>query len=169
MAPIRIARQHDLQKIIEIYNQAVRRGFHTADITPLSLLDRLHWFKDHNNTKYPIYVFEKENKVVGWLSISPYRKGREALRFTAEVSYYIDENFQRQGIGSELLAHAISQMETLEIKTLFAILLDVNDGSIRLLEKFGFQRWAHLPNIADFDGVECGQYYYGYQIQQKNQ
>lgn len=26
----------------------------------------------------------------GWLSVSPYRAGREALRFTAEVSYFVD-------------------------------------------------------------------------------
>jgi len=47
------------------------------------------------------------------------------------------------------------------VKTLFGILLDINVPSVRLLEKFGFKLWGHMPNIADFDGKECGHYIYG--------
>ncbi len=164
MSNIRHAEITDLPRIVTIYNQAIYRGFCTADTSPVNVAQRKKWFDNHRPDQYPIYVYEKETKVIGWLSISPYRKGREALRYTAEVSYYVDSNYQRQGSGSALMEHAIDKMPTLNLKTIFAILLDVNENSIALLEKFGFKRWAHLPNIADFDGVECGQYYYGYQI-----
>lgn len=161
---IRLAKENDLPEIVEIYNQAIGKGFCNAYLEPFQVEARRNWFKQHNPDKYPIYVYEQESQVVGWLSISPYRKGRKALRFTAEVSYYVDQNHQRQGIGSELLEYSISKMPELNLNTIIAILLDVNTASKRLLEKFGFEKWGHLPDIADFDVAVCGQYYYGYQI-----
>jgi phosphinothricin acetyltransferase len=52
----------------------------------------------------------------------------------------------------------------LEFKTLFAILLDYNRASIALLEKFGFEQWAYMPGVADFNGHEVGHIYYGRRI-----
>ena len=53
---------------------------------------------------------------------------------------------------------------SLKIKTLFAILLDSNRGSIRLLTNHGFVKWGHMPKIADFNGIEVGHLYYGLRI-----
>ncbi|MFP4548950.1 MAG: N-acetyltransferase family protein [Fidelibacterota bacterium] len=164
MSTIQTATINDLPAIVTIYNQAVKRGFCTADTEPVSIAQQKDWFRNHSAEKYPVYVCKIEENVVGWLSITPYRKGRKALRYAAEVSYYVDESHQKQGIGSALMKHAIDQMPQLELKTLIAILLEVNEGSIRLLEKFGFRKWGHLPDIADFNGKQCGQFYYGYQI-----
>ena len=44
---------------------------------------------------------------------------------------------------------------------LFAVTMDTNIPSIRLLEKKGFDRWAHLPEVAIIQGQVCGQVYYG--------
>jgi phosphinothricin acetyltransferase len=63
-----------------------------------------------------------------------------------------------------LIKHAIQQCGQIEIRTLFAILLDVNIPSVNMLEKFGFQRWGHMPHVADFDGKECGHLYYGLRV-----
>jgi len=30
-----------------------------------------------------------------------------------------------------------------------------------LLEKFGFEKWGHLPDIAIIDDTICGQFIYG--------
>jgi len=169
MSKIRLAQIEDWDRVIEIYNQAVRYGLQTADMEEVYVSDKTEWFQEHDDAQYPIFVYELDNDVVGWLSISPYRKGREALRFTAEVSYYIDGNYQKMGIGSQLMKYALNRLPQLGIKSLFAILLDVNIGSIKLLEKFGFKKWGHLPNIADFNGKVCGQYYYGYQIEELKQ
>ena len=37
-------------------------------------------------------------KITGWASLSPYRAGRGAFDYTAEVSYYIDNKHHRKGI-----------------------------------------------------------------------
>ncbi len=161
---IRLAKFSDIEAMRVIYNQAVLVGQKTADIAPVSFEDRVAWYKAHSLEKYPIFVEEDENRVRGYLSISAYRTGRMALRYTAEVSYYIHEDYHRRGIASRLLKYAIEICPSLEIKSLFAILLDSNEGSYKLLEKFDFEVWGHLPRIADFDGMEVGHLYYGLRI-----
>ncbi len=107
---------------------------------------------------------EEASAIVGWVSLSEYRKGRKALRYTSEVSFYIRKDRQGQGIGTELLAFAIDRARKISIKTLIAILLEPNTASIRLLEKFSFQKWGDMPNVAEFDGIECNHQFYGLRI-----
>jgi len=163
---IRIAEERDLPQIVAIYNQAVARGGMTADLIPLTVDERRTWFAEHTGKNHPIWVLQTDEMVAGWCSLSPYRPGRMAMRYTAEISYYVAEDFRRRGIGSALIKHAISQCERLGIKTLFALLLDSNTPSVRILEKFGFTRWGHMPNVADFGGRECGHLVYGRRVRE---
>lgn len=119
---IRLASLKDLNRIIEIYNQAVKTKSSTADINPIKVKDRINWFKEHKQEKHPIYVAETEGKVVGWISLSQYRKKREALKYSAEISYYIDNDYQKKGIGTKLVDYIIKQSVILGIKNLVAII-----------------------------------------------
>jgi phosphinothricin acetyltransferase len=109
-------------------------------------------------------VAERDGVVAGWCSLSAYRPGRMALRFTAEMSCFIDQACQRRGVGTALVAHAIAACPKLQIKNVFAVLLEHNAASTAMLEKLGFERWGFLPRIADFDGQECGQFYFGKRV-----
>jgi phosphinothricin acetyltransferase len=161
---IRIAEARDLPAIVEIYNQAVKLRYATADLSPVTVEGRTAWLAEHDPARNPVFVAESDGAVVGWCSISPYRPGRTALRYTAEISYYVHENFRGIGVASRLIEHSIRECPKLGMKTLFAILLDINPASVRILEKFGFQRWGHMPGVADFDGKECGHLYYGLRL-----
>lgn len=158
---IRLAQKTDLPAINEIYNQAVMAKFETADIDQVSNAERLEWFKKHEYFRYPVFVYELNGSVVAWLSVSPYREGRRALTYTAEISYYVHKKYLKQGIGSNLVSFILPEAVKLGYKSLIAIVLDKNQASIRLLKKHGFREWGHLPSIADFDGEECGHLYYG--------
>lgn len=161
---IRVAALEDLPRLTEIYNQAIAARNATADTVLFTPDQRLDWFNLHSPGAYPIYVCtEPDGRVQGWLSISPYR-GRPALARTAEVSYYMDYDQRGRGIGSALLAHAIRAAPRLGRKVYIAILLEWNTPSQRLLEKFGFERWGFLPEVAEFDGRVCGQWYYGRRV-----
>jgi L-amino acid N-acyltransferase YncA len=164
MDTIRIATLADLPRIVEIYNQAIAARNATADTVPFTVDQRLDWFRLHVPEEYPIFAYGGTGEVLGWLSVSPYR-GRPALRRTAEVSYYVDYGHQKQGIGSALLAHALADAERIGKRVYLAILLEWNTGSLRLLEKFGFERWGYLPEVAEYDGKLCGQFYYGKKLQ----
>jgi len=161
---IRIAQREDLAAIVVIYNQAITAGQKTADITPVTINSRKDWFEEHTPDHYPVIVAELNDLIVGYLTISAYRQGRKALRHTAEVSYYIDFKYHRQGLASHLLRYAIELCPSLQIKTLFAIIIDSNFASIRLLEEYGFEKWGHLPQVAEFNGIEVGHVYYGLRI-----
>lgn len=164
MTNIRLATSADLPRIVEIYNQAIAAHNATADTVPFTVEQRLDWFNMHTPDFYPIYVAEEEGQVTGWLAVSPYR-GRPALEHTAEVSYYVDYAHHKKGIGSALLAHAIVEAPRISKHVFIAILLEWNVASMRLLEKYGFDRWGYLPDVAEFYGKSCGQFYYGRKIQ----
>ena len=157
---IRKATLDDAEAINNIYNQGVAAG-QTADIAPITIAQRITWLENHNEHTHPVFVAETDGRVVGWLSFSPYRPGRMALRYAAEISYYLDQAWQRQGIGSRLIAFALQVAPQFGFKHLIGIILDNNLPSISLLARAGFSKWAHLPNIAEFDDVICGHIYYG--------
>lgn len=161
---IRLANYKDLDSINEIYNQSIPSKISTADLSPVSIDKRIEWFNNHDNSKYPVFVGVLNDMIIGWISLSPYRPGRMALRHTSEVSYYIHKDFQKKGIATQLMDFIIKNAPEYEIKNLLAILLETNKGSIRLLKNFNFRQWGYLPNVADFDGQECSQLYYGLRI-----
>ena len=154
----------DLEAIVNIYNHAVDEKFATADTEYVTIDSRKEWFAQHSAETYPIYVAEENNEIVGWCSLSPHRPGRKALRSVAEISYYIHKDHRRKGVANTLITYTIEKAKELGFKNLFTILLDLNKPSIYILEKFGFEKWGHLPDIAEFGGVICGQYIYGRKI-----
>ncbi|MGI9289965.1 MAG: GNAT family N-acetyltransferase [Gammaproteobacteria bacterium] len=164
---IRIAKEEDVSAITEIYNQAIELKYATADLSPVTEETRLKWLASHTADKFPVYVAEKDGSVIGYCTISPYRPGRMALRFTREISYYVHQDHRAQGVASALVKYAIDQAPSLGIKTLFAIMIDKNSNSLALLQKFRFEQWGHMPNVADFDGEEVGHYYYGLRLPNK--
>ncbi len=83
------------------------------------------------------------------------------MRHTAEITYYVRPDQRRQGVGAALVQRCVELSPKLDIRTLFAIILDDNDPSIRLLREFDFELWGQLPGVADFDGREVGHVYYG--------
>ena len=158
---IRIAQLSDLPAIVEIYNESIPSQQSTGDTHPMSLESRLAWFDEHRPDELPVFVAEADGRVAGWCSLSAYRPGRAALRFTREISYYIATAYQRQGIGTALIEHTLAACPALQIRHLFAIVLEGNEASMKLLEKMGFEQWGYLPRVADFNGKETGHLYYG--------
>lgn len=161
---IRKIQKADLDAVNQIYNQAVQSKYQTAETEETSLAYRLHWYEEHLSDNYPVFVMEELGEVVGWISLGEYRKGRRALRHTAEVSFYIRKDRQGKGIGTELLKFVIDRAPDVNIKTLIAILLEPNTASIRLLKRFSFRKWGDMPNVAEFDGIECNHQFYGLRI-----
>lgn len=157
---IRFATQNDLEQIVEIFNQAIENGNSNAYTEKITTIEKQQWFMSHTN-QYFILIVEEDASIIGWTSISPYRKERQALSSTAEISYYIHNDYQRKGIGKLLVNEAINLAVKKGIKNLFAIMLDTNEASKNLLLSIGFQVWGHLPNIVEFPEKTCGQYYLG--------
>ena len=161
MSKIRLLDKSDLPAIDEIYCQAIDAKFSTAHKVPLSGEAWLEWFHEHEPASYPVYVWEEEGRLAGWVSLGPYRKGCSALRSTAEISYYVHSHFFRMGIASRLMKHAIRSCPDLGIKTLIAIIMEPNTASSALLKKFSFELWGDMPGILEVEGGNYNHQYWG--------
>ncbi|HXA14019.1 MAG TPA: GNAT family N-acetyltransferase [Opitutaceae bacterium] len=151
----RDATEADLPAIVEIYNATIPGRMATADTEPVSVEDRLSWFHAHNPRTRPIWVVDDPvtSRVCAWLSFSSFY-GRPAYNPTSEISLYVAKAHRRRGLGKFLLGEAITRAPACEVRTLLGFIWAHNDPSLRLFEKFGFSRWAHLPRVAVLDGVE---------------
>jgi len=161
---IRIAREEDLEAINTIYNQAVQQQFCTAHLEPVSMAERKQWFLAHKPVLHPVFVAENDGRIVGWVSLGPYREDRQALAHVAEVSYYVDEEERGKGLGSKLMAHTVGVASTYGFSALIAILLNRNPASIGLLQKFGFKEWGRMPGIARINEHLADHLYYGLKL-----
>ncbi len=161
MVNIRCASEKDLIEIVEIFNQAIRTRTSTGYLKEVTVEDREEWFFEHIQEKYPILIAEKNNKIVGWISIDPYRKGRKAFEKTVEVSFFVHNDYRRKGIGDQLLRRMMETAKKLGYSIIFAIVLDKNIGSRKQLEKNNFEQWAFLPDVAEIDGNTLSHVYYG--------
>ena len=150
---IRDALEVDLPAIVEIYNAAIRGRISTAQLDPVSVEEKLPWFREHSPESHPLWVAEIVGEIAGWLSFHPFIT-RCAYRGIAEISVYVSEKFRRRGLGQALLEKAIAQAPRLELTALVGCIFGHNEASLRLFERLGFERWGFLPRIARVDDVE---------------
>ena len=150
---IRDANQDDLARIVEIYNSTIASRMVTADTEIVDIESRLDWFYQHTPDSRPLWVVEEADTIIAWLSFQDFY-GRAAYQATAEISIYIDQDYRKKKIGVWLLDYAIKQAPRLGIETLLGFIFAHNEPSIRLFKKFGFKEWAHLPEVAELDGVK---------------
>ena len=152
---IRLAVESDLSTIIHIYNAAIPSRMATADLESISVESRRAWFHSHGD-RYPVWVITTSKgyrKVVGWLSLQMFY-GRPAYHKTAEVSIYVDPDYQGQGMGKKLLGYAIKQCPNLHISKLVGFIFAHNLPSLKLFKSYGFEQWGFLPQIAEMDQQE---------------
>lgn len=143
----------DLSIIVDIYNSTVPSRMATADTEFVSINDRLDWFKEHNPDKRPLWIVEYEGKICGWVSFQSFY-GRPAYNGTAEISIYFNKDLRGKGLGKRTLSKVIEECPRLEIDTLLGFIFGHNEPSIRLFSSFGFEEWAHLPEVAKLDGIK---------------
>lgn len=151
----RHAQQSDLPKIVSTYNSTVPSRLVTADLEPVSVESKQAWFDAHSPNRRPLWTIEVGGNYAGWMSFNSFY-GRPAYDGTVEVSIYLEENARGKGLGKACLQKAFDSCQELNIKTLLGFIFDHNDPSLQLFYKMGFEKWAHLPKIANMIDAERG-------------
>jgi L-amino acid N-acyltransferase YncA len=150
---IRDATIDDLPAIVSIYNAAIPGRLATADLEPVSIDSRRAWFAEHSADSRPLWVIEDGGLIFGWISFQSFY-GRPAYHATAELSVYVAPNAHRRGYARRLVAEAMRRAPEFGLKTLLGFIFGHNEPSLALFQSFGFETWAHLPCVADLDGIE---------------
>lgn len=129
----------------------------------MSVESRRTWLREHDAARHPLWVAEREGRVVGWLSVSAFY-GRPAYASTAELSVYVDPAVQRGGVASALMQRACDRAADLAVRTYLGFIFAHNARSLALFRKFAFEQWAHLPRVAVLDGVERDLLIFGWRL-----
>ena len=151
--PIRLAVASDLPAVVSIYNASIPGRMATADVEPVAVADREEWFKDFDPARRPMWVYEHEGEIAGWLGLRSYY-GRPAYHRTVESNVYVDPGHRRRGIAHELLDNAVREAPSKGISNILAFVFVHNQPSVTLFEAHGFQRWGLLQRVCELDGVE---------------
>jgi phosphinothricin acetyltransferase len=143
----------DLPVIVDIYNTTIPSRMVTADVDPVTVESREPWFHAHVPGKRPLWIAETEGRVAGWVSMQSFY-GRPAYNATVEISIYLHPDFRGKGLGKTALAYAMEQCPSLGVENLLGFIFAHNYPSLQLFAKMGFEEWAHMPGIAELDGIK---------------
>jgi phosphinothricin acetyltransferase len=161
---IRPATLDDLIIIADIYHQNVGRSpMITPILEPRPLEDWNKWFEDHPQDKYPAYILEINDKIVGWGAINSY-SSLAAYCGIVSRSTYICETEHGKGYGTILRNHGREKAKELGYHTLISYVHEGNIPSMVMAEKEGMQLWAKFPKAATCGKDRWDFYIYGMSI-----
>ncbi|UCH72291.1 MAG: N-acetyltransferase [Thermoplasmatales archaeon] len=149
---IRAALVDDLEKITEIYNEAILKTVATFDTNQKTIKEQKNWFMDHG-AKNPILVAERNGDVVGFAALSKW-SDRCAYSDTAEISFYVLKKYQGMGIGRKLIEEILQAGKKADIHVIVARITEGNNKSVHLHKSVGFEHIGIMKEV----GVKFGKH-----------
>lgn len=134
----------DAAQIAEIYNYYIRTShatFETETIDSGEMEKRIRAIGEN----YPYLVAEAEGEILGYAYAAKYKE-RSGYRHSTEVSVYVKNNLKRKGTGTLLYQKLFAALKP-EIHAVIAGISLPNEASVRLHEKFGFEKVAHFREV----------------------
>lgn len=135
---IRYATKEDLKAMTQIYNDAIKNSSATYDIDPQSVKQRRQWYESHQENN-PILVYEIDDKLVGYATLSPFGSD-DGYLYSVNLSIYLDWNNRGEGYGSDLMRAIIDiAKKRQDVHTIVSEITSTNEASIAIHERFGFE------------------------------
>lgn len=132
----------DWKQVEKIYLQGIETGVATFNTKSPSFEE---WNSEHINCCRFVYV--DGEKVVGWAALSPI-SSRCAFRGCAEMSVYIDNDYQGRGIGTELVKWLLCDAKKNGYWSILSTVISINSASVALHKKCGFREIGYREKIA---------------------
>ncbi|MFI0845802.1 GNAT family N-acetyltransferase [Mesorhizobium sp. IMUNJ 23232] len=142
---LRDAVENDLDRIAEIYADAVTIGTASYELEPPTRAEMSARFATLRGGGFPYIVADTPDGLAGYAYAGPFRP-RPAYRFIVEDSIYIAPAAKGQGLGAKLLEELIGRSEALGFRQMIAVIGDgrPESPSVRLHEKLGFRHAGKL-------------------------
>lgn len=144
---IRKVNLKDARQIAEIYNFYVLETHHSFENEAVSINDMMDRIEAISET-CPFLVCEDDGggEILGFTYATHY-KPRSAYKHSVEVSVYLKHGLNRKGIGTRLYEKLFEEIDKMNVHAIIAGISLPNDASIRLHEKFGFEKVAHFREV----------------------
>ena len=143
---IRRAAVADAERLAVIYNYYIAHttvSFEEDTITPAMMQQRI---ADVRAGGYEWFVLEDENGIQGYAYAARW-KTREAYRFTAEATVYLDPECKGKGYGTQLYQVLFDDLRKRSIRSVMGVVTLPNPASAALHEKFGMKKVAHFSEV----------------------
>lgn len=150
---IRDALEGDLEPITAIYNEVLLNTTAIYRDEPATIADRIAWWQSRREQNYPMLVASVGNSVMGFATFGDFRPW-PGYRYTVEHTVHVHASSRGQGLGSALMQALIARAGALGKHVIIGGIDAANIGSLRMHERLGFERTAHLKQV----GFKFGRY-----------
>lgn len=136
----------DAEEVSKIYNHYIATSHATFELEPIDTAEMERRMAETVSQGYPFLVADIDDSVAGYAYGRPFRP-RPGYRHAVEVAVYVSERSQGQGIGHAVYNELIIRLFNANVHTLIATIALPNDSSVRLHEKFGFEKAGHFREV----------------------
>ncbi len=147
---LRLATQEDAPAICEIYNQGIADRVATLETELRTPAERAQWLAARGS-RHPVIVAEDGGAVIAWGSLNPY-SAREAYRFVADFSVYVERAYRGKGAGSAVLTRLTQLAREHGYHKLVLSAFPTNSGGMALYTKQGFRTVGIYKEQGMLDG-----------------
>ena len=151
---VRAATEADAEAICRIYNQGIEDRVATLETELRTVAERRQWLASRG-PRHPVIVAEvapPAPMVAGWGSLNVFNP-REAYRFVADFSVYVERGWRGKGVGSALLERLVALAREHGFHKLVLSAFPTNTSGIALYEKFGFRTVGMYREQGLLDGA----------------
>ena len=136
---LRLATAADAEAICRIYNQGIEDRVATLETGLRTPDERRQWLTGRS-PRHPVIVAEDSvgDTPIAWASLNVFN-AREAYRFVADISVYVERSWRGKGAGGVLLEKLVELGRQHGFHKLVLAAFPSNTGGMALYEKLGFR------------------------------
>ena len=143
---VRSALPEDALQVSDIYNHYIETSTITFEEEAVSASEMAARIREIQSLSYPWLVATAATDILGYAYAGKWRV-RAAYRHSSEITVYVRAGLERSGVGSALYQHLLPALKACGVHSAIGGVALPNDASIRLHEKFGFQKCAHFHEV----------------------
>ncbi len=147
---VRLATPADAEAICRMYNQGIEDRGATLETELRTPEERRRWLAGRS-PRHPVIVAETAGDLVGWGSLNVFNP-REAYRFVADFSIYVERAWRGKGVGRVLLERLIALGREHGFHKLVLSAFPFNEGGMALYTKLGFRTVGVYKEQGRLDG-----------------
>lgn len=135
---VRRATVADAETICRIYNQGIEDRVATLETELRTPDERRQWLAGRS-PRHPVIAAENATgEIVGWGSLNVFNP-REAYRFVADFSVYVERAWRGKGVGRVVLERLVELAREHGFHKMVLSAFPTNAGGMALYEKLGFR------------------------------